>query len=148
MRVTVSVYSYRFLFMIFLLFVLFFFFKQKTAYEMRISDWSSDVCSSDLIAEITRHRIHDRAVAAAVAERAQLRREIGRVLAGKQRKHRCHLLAVARVAGAAGSGLDRKSGVWGKSVAGRVDLGGPRIHKKKTRMKHDNAHKRRNMRHR
>src|SRR3546814_6948689 len=27
-----------------------FFFKQKTAYEMRISDWSSDVCSSDLLA--------------------------------------------------------------------------------------------------
>src|SRR3546814_4277439 len=29
-------------------FIIFFFFKQKTAYEMRISDWSSDVCSSDL----------------------------------------------------------------------------------------------------
>src|SRR3546814_17563380 len=29
-------------------FFVFFFFKQKTAYEMRISDWSSDVCSSDL----------------------------------------------------------------------------------------------------
>src|SRR3546814_6644029 len=29
----------------------FFFFKQKTAYEMRISDWSSDVCSSDLMRE-------------------------------------------------------------------------------------------------
>src|SRR3546814_7953025 len=29
----------------------FFFFKQKTAYEMRISDWSSDVCSSDLMEE-------------------------------------------------------------------------------------------------
>src|SRR3546814_2717189 len=28
--------------------IFFFFFKQKTAYEMRISDWSSDVCSSDL----------------------------------------------------------------------------------------------------
>src|SRR3546814_9960438 len=28
--------------------LVFFFFKQKTAYEMRISDWSSDVCSSDL----------------------------------------------------------------------------------------------------
>src|SRR3546814_10883699 len=28
--------------------MLFFFFKQKTAYEVRISDWSSDVCSSDL----------------------------------------------------------------------------------------------------
>src|SRR3546814_2537056 len=31
-----------------MLLILFFFFKQKTAYEMRISDWSSDVCSSDL----------------------------------------------------------------------------------------------------
>src|SRR3546814_10891860 len=31
--------------------LLFFFFKQKTAYDMRISDWSSDVCSSDLIAD-------------------------------------------------------------------------------------------------
>src|SRR3546814_7185630 len=30
------------------MFFLFVFFKQKTAYEMRISDWSSDVCSSDL----------------------------------------------------------------------------------------------------
>src|SRR3546814_9501041 len=35
----------------------FFFFKQKTAYEMRISDWSSDVCSSDLrLAFDTRRR--------------------------------------------------------------------------------------------
>src|SRR3546814_5407956 len=33
----------------------FFFFKQKTAYEMRISDWSSDVCSSDL--GVTRARL-------------------------------------------------------------------------------------------
>src|SRR3546814_8343130 len=30
-----------------------FFFKQKTAYEMRISDWSSDVCSSDLLSLVT-----------------------------------------------------------------------------------------------
>src|SRR3546814_4261172 len=34
--------------MFWLSFFVFFFFKQKTAYEMRISDWSSDVCSSDL----------------------------------------------------------------------------------------------------
>src|SRR3546814_4238974 len=34
-------------------FVFFFFFKQKTAYEMRISDWSSDVCSSDLKLALT-----------------------------------------------------------------------------------------------
>src|SRR3546814_2354038 len=33
----------------FFVIIAFFFFKQKTAYEMRISDWSSDVCSSDLI---------------------------------------------------------------------------------------------------
>src|SRR3546814_9651206 len=33
------------------MFCFFFFFKQKTAYEMRISDWSSDVCSSDLPAD-------------------------------------------------------------------------------------------------
>src|SRR3546814_5445732 len=33
----------------FCIILFFFFFKQKTAYEMRISDWSSDVCSSDLI---------------------------------------------------------------------------------------------------
>src|SRR3546814_4378786 len=32
----------------------FLFFKQKTAYEMRISDWSSDVCSSDLAGEVLR----------------------------------------------------------------------------------------------
>src|SRR3546814_1114054 len=36
---------------------LFFFFKQKTAYEMRISDWSSDVCSSDLFHR-TSQRVH------------------------------------------------------------------------------------------
>src|SRR3546814_2353378 len=34
-----------------------FFFKQKTAYEMRISDWSSDVCSSDLIDRARRPEI-------------------------------------------------------------------------------------------
>src|SRR3546814_4109080 len=38
-------------------FAIFFFFKQKTAYEMRISDWSSDVCSSDLISEDELHAL-------------------------------------------------------------------------------------------
>src|SRR3546814_4110254 len=36
------------------MYVFFFFFKQKTAYEMRISDWSSDVCSSDLLSRPAR----------------------------------------------------------------------------------------------
>src|SRR3546814_1034727 len=43
MAVSVLVYLY-----VLILWVMVFFFKQKTAYEMRISDWSSDVCSSDL----------------------------------------------------------------------------------------------------
>src|SRR3546814_4902561 len=47
---------------------MFFFFKQKTAYEMRISDWSSDVCSSDLIG----HRI----IAADIEPRARIGREL------------------------------------------------------------------------
>src|SRR3546814_1104993 len=37
----------------------FFFFKQKTAYEMRISDWSSDVCSSDLCKRKRGQEHHD-----------------------------------------------------------------------------------------
>src|SRR3546814_10091405 len=37
-----------------------FFFKQKTAYEMRISDWSSDVCSSDLLGGVRRRPGGDR----------------------------------------------------------------------------------------
>src|SRR3546814_4677064 len=41
----------------------FFFFKQKTAYEMRISDWSSDVCSSDLRAAFAQRSFRAVAVA-------------------------------------------------------------------------------------
>src|SRR3546814_16724245 len=41
------------------MFAVFFFFKQKTAYEMRISDWSSDVCSSDLIHFICPQQIEE-----------------------------------------------------------------------------------------
>src|SRR3546814_9818099 len=45
--------------MVYLEYIFFFFFKQKTAYEMRISDWSSDVCSSDLFggARIAEHAL-------------------------------------------------------------------------------------------
>src|SRR3546814_1338988 len=54
----------------------FLFLKQKTAYEMRISDWSSDVCSSDLIA-----RLQHRGVG--IERRfAQQRRELGGARAG------------------------------------------------------------------
>src|SRR3546814_9690394 len=43
-----AVYKYSVSWVTLLIIFSFFFFKQKTAYEMRISDWSSDVCSSDL----------------------------------------------------------------------------------------------------
>src|SRR3546814_4165846 len=48
MCVSVHLVQYNCFWCWFLIYVFFFFFKQKTAYEMRISDWSSDVCSSDL----------------------------------------------------------------------------------------------------
>src|SRR3546814_2507819 len=43
-----------------------FFFKQKTAYEMRISDWSSDVCSSDLLTTHPRRGSLERGIVAEV----------------------------------------------------------------------------------
>src|SRR3546814_4198930 len=52
----------------------FFFFKQKTAYEMRISDWSSDVCSSDLVAGVAGHRARPARTAAAALSQDAARR--------------------------------------------------------------------------
>src|SRR3546814_4735481 len=62
---------------------MFFFFKQKTAYEMRISDWSSDVCSSDL----RQGQAYDQLIAKArqytnetrFQREGRLRREAGRL---------------------------------------------------------------------
>src|SRR3546814_3257113 len=67
-----------------------FFFKQKTAYEMRISDWSSDVCSSDLVVDAdhgafddircgTLHRRVDRGALGAFAHGAILRVDLRQV---------------------------------------------------------------------
>src|SRR3546814_4451640 len=47
---------------IILSFIFLFFFKQKTAYEMRISDWSSDVCSSDLAGACDAIAMHPAAI--------------------------------------------------------------------------------------
>src|SRR3546814_7266263 len=93
-----------------------FFFKQKTAYEMRISDWSSDVCSSDLSPPDTStgrcrtirapwHHAHD-APARHAADRPSHRQTHRRA--------------------AAATPVERKSVVEGKSVSVRVDLGGRR----------------------
>src|SRR3546814_4165994 len=57
----------------------FFFFKQKTAYELRISDWSSDVCSSDLDVVLARHAFGGRFHGAVdVAHRAHFLARLGR----------------------------------------------------------------------
>src|SRR3546814_7833304 len=63
----------------------FFFFKQKTAYEMRISDWSSDVCSSDLILDDGRSAPMDMA-------RLQQRFEQCPVRVGGREHHLAHLV--------------------------------------------------------
>src|SRR3546814_19293109 len=92
--------------------VIFFFFKQKTAYEMRISDWSSDVCSSDL------HRVGKQAGDGGLARARRTPEDDRGEAAGGDH--------------AADRPLrDRKSVVKGKSVTVRVDLGGRRIIKKK-----------------
>src|SRR3546814_17107592 len=110
-----------------LFFCLVFFFKQKTAYEMRISDWSSDVCSSDLLEArpVTTHRTSIPTLGAFL------------------------FLSAAAAAGAQTSGAparatfpaphleaDRKSVVSGKSVSERVDPGGRRLLKKKNKNRH------------
>src|SRR3546814_2057635 len=50
---------------LFVFYLFFFFFKQKTAYEMRISDWSSDVCSSDLASLLPSSATHEPPASAA-----------------------------------------------------------------------------------
>src|SRR3546814_12789221 len=111
-----------------------FFIKQKTAYEMRISDWSSDVCSSDLhvllelLAELggdLRHVGHRfRIVAVDVEDRCL--HHLGRVRRIRRRAR------VGRIG-------DRKSVVKGKSVSLRVGIGGRRnIQKNNPKAKNKN----------
>src|SRR3546814_9106901 len=71
--------------MYYLVFHFFFFFNQKTAYEMRISDWSSDVCSSDLVAAVRRDAGERRRQQGA-CRRPFFHRRLGR---GIGRRHLC-----------------------------------------------------------
>src|SRR3546814_20272055 len=102
-----------------------FFFKQKTAYEMRISDWSSDVCSSDLDGEELPlpHRI-----AGGKAVQHQRGARLTRAI-DQRRPHRADRELILRP----GEDCpDRKSVVKGKSVSVRVDTGGRRTIQKTT----------------
>src|SRR3546814_8695352 len=60
---------------VYLFLLVFFFFKQKTAYEMRISDWSSDVCSSDLQRSLSRppHPQQERMTMATTKRKTELK---------------------------------------------------------------------------
>src|SRR3546814_13050108 len=64
----------------FLCLCVFFFFKQKTAYEMRISDWSSDVCSSDLAGH-ARHLVPERQLGHRADPLQMLERQVQRHVA-------------------------------------------------------------------
>src|SRR3546814_10087567 len=66
--------------------ICFFFFKQKTAYELRISDWSSDVCSSDLAGHQRDRRPVDRAFVGGGAGAAGVRNP--KRTGGNARHHR------------------------------------------------------------
>src|SRR3546814_10816425 len=72
----------------------FFFFKQKTAYEMRISDWSSDVCSSDLLLQTNSAR----ALFLAHARLATKRWSIGRGCPASPSDRKAYQMCHARLA--------------------------------------------------
>src|SRR3546814_15622280 len=116
-----------------------FFFNQKTAYDLRISDWSSDVCSSDL----------DAASLAPGAATAVIVTTLPGVVTNRHRVEVTPLFPTSGldcVAWVSGSNnvawfvrnpsgnpygtIARKSVVQGKSLSVRVDLGGRRIIKK------------------
>src|SRR3546814_17857276 len=107
---------------------MFILFKQKTAYEVRISDWSSDVCSSDLVLG---YRCAHSGMTLACAYRHEVETTCeyeAETVVGED-------LAKTVFTTHATAG-DRKSVVLGKSVSVRVDLGGIRCIKKKMEWTH------------
>src|SRR3546814_11151859 len=115
-----------------------FFFKQKTAYEMRISDWSSDVCSSDLSnqpfprpglplgpAPMTDGPTVTLAADFPAITLDDVRAAADRINGAVVRTPTLKSQTLSEMVG------DRKSVVEGKSVSVRGDLGGRRIIKKK-----------------
>src|SRR3546814_11619953 len=104
----------------------FFFFKQKTAYEVRISDWSSDVCSSDLSEWMVNKNPRNRVPSTHF-------RNAGCTTVRSNRPRMDSLLSSLKSRNKSAFRTDRKSVVRGKSGSVRVDLGGGGIIKKKIR---------------
>src|SRR3546814_15865441 len=116
--------------------MLIFFFKQKTAYEMRISDWSSDVCSSDLLAaEFAQLGVRVNAVAPGEIETAMLSPEYDQLIP----RIPMHRLGTPEEVASAVFGLCSKDFSRseerrvGKECVVRVDLGGRRIIQKQNK---------------
>src|SRR3546814_20043814 len=100
---------------------------------MRISDWSSDVCSSDLLSS----ELHAAAAPAAARSDAGGRTRLMTPVRGARRRCAPLFLTLLALGGTPAPSVlaapaDRKSVVSGKSVSVRVDLGGRRSIKKKT----------------
>src|SRR3546814_14135775 len=117
----------------------FFFFKQKTAYELRISDWSSDVCSSDLLQLFRRDAAARPVILADTVEHGD---DIvahrngadasGRVAIAVEYRCRCDRLQLPVGGhGPRARARDRESVVEGKSVSESVDHGGCRYFQEK-----------------
>src|SRR3546814_12479111 len=111
---------------------------------MRISDWSSDVCSSDLLRRLPQQGGHAPKVQGLLAimpasssqPARRLDLNLARQFSGWSRSTSATCQANwAPVAARPSQNGDRKSDVEGKSVSVRVDLGGRRIIKKKKRKK-------------
>src|SRR3546814_20032213 len=96
-------------------FCVFLFFKQKTAYAMRISDWSSDVCSSDLLAIVGR----DEQCVGVFPGHAALRLRQGEA-AGDEASRRAIPFADDVGVGAAGAQRDEAAPIIGREAVGTV----------------------------
>src|SRR3546814_19062543 len=114
----------------------YFFFKQKTAYEMRISDWSSDVCSSDLVAPIAPASPDAFRLAGETPRVMRLSRKTLAVIggAGGIAIAASHMWALRQPAPARRQGRHR--GVEGKGGASRGGLVGCAIISKKKNIRH------------
>src|SRR3546814_14992936 len=120
-----------------LVFYFLFFFKQKTAYEMRISDWSSDVCSSDLREYQGFLDCHERAVCLPDERHRSVFGALSLSPRLERREHHRIGLPLPKKADAANAecvvdnllipieGLDLRNGLFGSFPGGpRVDLPG------------------------
>src|SRR3546814_13568242 len=132
-----------------MLFVCILFFKQKTAYEMRISDWSSDVCSSDLAIERVKYAAYEIGancivglsidmdeisgkgksmfMLTAIGTAVIIEKEVGEKVLPKS-DEKLENVGVDRI-NVLRRKRDRKSVEEGKRVSVRLDLGGSRIKK-------------------